>query len=102
MKWLLENRSESCTKETLAIAAQNSQFEVVLFLYAKLGPDCVPSNVVVFGDAWIAHMEIVQWLYDKNPLSVKLDTLVGNASYIPAVLEHILELPPGLGSDRER
>lgn len=44
----------------------------------------------------IYDLEILQWLYDKNPVSVDLNSFRAHASYIPAVLEHILGLLPVL------
>lgn len=94
VKWLFKRRSESCTVNALPWAAQLGHFDVVLFLYAKLGASCLLPNTIEVRDECIAHMEMVQWLYDKNPMTMDLDTLRMQAGCMPAVLQHILELSP--------
>lgn len=47
------------------------------------------------GGVCMKFMEVVQWLYDKHPESVDLEALRDHASYMPALLTHILDLEGG-------
>ncbi|GAB9464698.1 hypothetical protein Gpo141_00002125 [Globisporangium polare] len=94
VEWLLSNRDEGCTAETVAFAAQNGHFDVVLFLHGRIESACISADVIEDARECIEHMEMVQWLFDENPLSLNVEQLSTQASYMPAVLSHILELKP--------
>ncbi|TYZ58029.1 hypothetical protein PybrP1_002873 [[Pythium] brassicae (nom. inval.)] len=100
LKWLHEHRIESVkgaeSDAAITSAAQNGHLDVVLYLQARDPAAGLVRGAFESGEACLQHMEVVQWLYDKDPESVSVGRLGAYASYMPAVIEHILGVPANL------
>ncbi|GAB9470964.1 hypothetical protein Gpo141_00008191 [Globisporangium polare] len=73
VKWLHENRSEGCTTEAMNAAASRGGVEIVLFLHEHRSAGC--DLFAVSHAHYQEHLNLFQWLCEKYPSMMKIDTL---------------------------